>query len=108
MTAVSHVCVSLHPRVPQADLLTSKLEPPGAAVALQVQALAAQGQVAACHIQALDCPQLEAAALAVLIQTTCAFNNGHTYDKGSHSVQRCETAMQHGPNSLHCHVCTLT
>ena len=56
----------------QADLLASELETAWAAVALEIQAVAAQGQVAAGHIQAPDGPQLEVAALAVLVQTICS------------------------------------
>ncbi len=55
----------------QADLLASQLETAWAAVALQIQAVTAQRQVAAGHVQAPDCPQLEIAALAVLVQTAC-------------------------------------
>ncbi len=56
----------------QAHLLASQLETAWAAVALEIQAVAAQGQVAAGHVQAPDGPQLEVAALAVLVQTACS------------------------------------
>ncbi len=51
----------------QTDLLAPKFEATRAAVAFEVQAVASQRQVTACHIQAPDRPQLAVAALAVLV-----------------------------------------
>ena len=71
--ATGEACPTLH-----AQLLALHLEAPGAAVALQVQALAAQGQVAACHVQAPNGSQLTVAALAVSIYTT--YRKSPSYD----------------------------
>ncbi|DBA92696.1 TPA: hypothetical protein ACH3X1_002906 [Trebouxia sp. C0004] len=51
------------------DMLASELEIAWTAIALEIQAVAAQEQVAAGHIQTPDGPQPEDAALAVLVQT---------------------------------------
>ena len=71
----------------QAHLLALQFEPPRAAVALQVQALAAQGQVAACHVQAPDGSQLTVTTLAVSIHTT--------YKKKSQSLDLYTHALEH-------------
>ncbi len=55
----------------QAHLLALQLEATRAAVAFEVQAVASQRQVTACHIQAPDHPQLAVAALAVGVQAAC-------------------------------------